>query len=401
MRVQGETVGHAGDEVGDAARPRGLVGLLETLSPFVRQILRMRQEMAEQVAHHAFGRAHHAHHPRVAIHARKQEVLDGAVSSRHLGREARQRLARLAHRIGRGRRVQGEAPGAFRDHILDHAVDQASDHLVHQTRLVDAGEAAAALVDDLPHQRDGGEILEVEQLGAQPVVDIVGIVGDVVGDGRDLRLEAGMAPELQVLQLRIIEDRRRHRAVAAGRATLAVDQRPVVLDDAFQGLPGEIEPIEGRIPALDRGHDPQRLSVVVEAAEAGEAGIQGPLARMAERRVAEVVGERQGLGKILVQAQRAGERAGDLGDFQGMGEARPVVVALVEHEYLGLVLEPAKRRRVDDPVAIAPEIAAGAARRLGVEPAAARPGIGRIGGMFGIHPGVPELTLAGRVPNYR
>ena len=44
-------------------------------------------------------------------------------------------------------------------------------------------------------QRQAGEVGEREQLGAQSVVDVVRIVGDVVGDRRDLRFGAGMAPE--------------------------------------------------------------------------------------------------------------------------------------------------------------------------------------------------------------
>ena len=37
------------------------------------------------------------------------------------------------------------------------------------------------------------EIVEAEQAGAQGIVDVVIDVGDVVGDGRCLRLEAGEA----------------------------------------------------------------------------------------------------------------------------------------------------------------------------------------------------------------
>ena len=51
---------------------------------------------------------------------------------------------------------------------------------------------------------------------------------------------------------------------------------------------------------------------------------------MAERRMAEIVGERQRLGQVLVEAERAGERAGDLGHFQRVGEPGAVVVALVD-----------------------------------------------------------------------
>ena len=66
----------------------------------------------------------------------------------------------------------------------------------------------ADLVQDFAHQRDLGEIVEREQFGAQAVVDVVGVIGNVVGDGRDLRLGAGVAPELEVLGLAVTEDRR-------------------------------------------------------------------------------------------------------------------------------------------------------------------------------------------------
>ena len=55
------------------------------------------------------------------------------------------------------------------------------------------------------------------------------------------------------------------------------------------------------------------------------------------------------------------------------------MIALVEDEHLSLVGEPAKRRRVDDPVAVAAEIAAGEARGLHEAAAAALPRIGRKG----------------------
>ena len=100
---------------------------------------------------------------------------------------------------------------------------------------------------------------------------------------------------------------------------------------------------------------------------------------MAERRMAEVMGERAGLGEILVEAERARQRARDLGDLQGVGEPRAIVVALVVDEHLRLVGEPAEGGGMDDAIAIAAEIAARGAGRLGMEPAPARRGIGGIG----------------------
>ena len=59
---------------------------------------------------------------------------------------------------------------------------------------------------------------------------------------------------------------------------------------------------------------------------------------MAERGVTEIVREADGLGEVLVEAERAGDRAGDLRHFEAVGQPRAVVVALVIDEDLGLVL---------------------------------------------------------------
>ena len=152
-----------------------------------------------------------------------------------------------------------------------------------------------------------------------------------------------------------------------------------MLDQAFQGFPGEVEAVEAGIAALQAGHHRQRLGIVVETAMGGEAQIERTFAGMTERRMAEVVGERAGLGEILFEAQSARQRARDLGDFEGMGEARAVMVALVVDEHLRLVGEAAERGGMDDAVAIATEIAARGARRLRMEPAPARRGIRGIG----------------------
>ena len=103
-----------------------------------------------------------------------------------------------------------------------------------------------------------------------------------------------------------------------------------------------LSPSNSGVAALERGDDAQGLGVVVEAAVGREARVERPLAGMAERRMAEVVRQRQRFRQILVEAERAGQRAGDLGDLQRVGQPRAVMVALVEDEHLGLV---ASRRK--------------------------------------------------------
>ena len=148
-----------------------------------------------------------------------------------------------------------------------------------------------------------------------------------------------------------------------------------MLDDPLERFPGQVEAVEIRIAMLQQGHDPQRLRVVVEAAIRHRGSIQRPLAGMAERRMAEIMRQRQRLRQVLVEPELPGQRAGDLGHLEGMGQPGPVVIALVIDEHLGLVFQPAERGRMDHPVAVAPERAAGPARRLVEQPAAAAVGI--------------------------
>ena len=94
---------------------------------------------------------------------------------------------------------------------------------------------------------------------------------------------------------------------------------------------------------------------------------------MAERRMAEVVGEAQRLGQILVEAERPGDRPADLRDFEAVGQPDPEMVAVGRDEHLGLVAQAAEGDRMDDPVAVALEDVARAARAgvdFGMGPAA-------------------------------
>jgi hypothetical protein len=109
---------------------------------------------------------------------------------------------------------------------------------------------------------------------------------------------------------------------------------------------------------------------------------------MAEGRVAEVMGQRHGLGQVLVEAQRAGHGAGDLRHLQRMGQAGAEIVALMLHEDLRLVLEPPEGRGMDDPVAVALERGAEGAFLLGTR----RPRLWAGSQAYGARMGPPGLV---------
>jgi hypothetical protein len=91
---------------------------------------------------------------------------------------------------------------------------------------------------------------------------------------------------------------------------------------------------------------------VIEPSAALQRRVERVLARMAERRVADIVGQAQGLGQILVEPERAGDHPADLRHLQAVGQADAVMIAVGRDEDLGLVTQPAERDRMDDPVAV-------------------------------------------------
>ena len=67
-----------------------------------------------------------------------------------------------------------------------------------------------------------------------------------------------------------------------------------MLEDAFARLEHQVEAVEGAVALFQQIDDAQALQVVLEAAVLLHAVVQRILAGMAEGRVAEVVGQRDG-----------------------------------------------------------------------------------------------------------
>ena len=270
-----------------------------------------------------------------------------------------------AHVVDVARRRCRDRGGARADEIRDELADHLADRLAALKLRLQAGMLPPDAAQVLGEQRQRGELLEGDESRAQAVVDVVVVVGDLVGDVGELRFEP---------RLRAVEE------APTDVAELARVLQRAMLENPFARLERQVEPAEGRVPILELVDDAERLQVVLEAAELAHAFVERVLPRVAERRVAEIMGEADRLDEVLVQAQRARDRAGDLRDFERVREPRPVEIAFVVDEHLGLVDEAAERRGVNDAVAIALELRAQRRRRLGMA-AAAR--VGRRGGVRG------------------
>ena len=188
---------------------------------------------------------------------------------------------------------------------------------------------AVALAHALAH--DGGHVLRPHDTAAHGVVEVVVDVGHAVCQANDVGLERA--------------------ARLPGR----------VVEDADARLVAEVQAAAVALDAVDDAH----ALLIVPEADAGIDRVERALSRVAERRVAEVVPETDGLGEIFVEFERAGDRAREPRDLERVRQARAVMVALRAQEHLRLVFQAAERFRVRDAVDVALEARAHLTRRLG------------------------------------
>jgi hypothetical protein len=182
----------------------------------------------------------------------------------------------------------------------------------------------------------------------------VRLLRDLVGPVDDLGLEASSRLEAEPLG-----EIQREREVARPRG---------VLEDSFAHVVRQIQP-RLVVALLETVHDADGLVVVLEAAGLGlalpEEPVEDVLPGVAERRMPEIVPDRDRLGQVLVQSQGPRDAPRDLRDLERVRQPRPEMVALVGDENLRLVLEAAERARVNDPVPVAGVMRAGVSGRRG------------------------------------
>ena len=184
-----------------------------------------------------------------------------------------------------------------------------------------------------PQHRSLLQLGLLEHACAQTVFDVVLVVRRGVRQVDDLTLEA------RALRSRA----ERIRPVLVG----------LVLQQALAHLARQIQPGTVGRPTFQSIDHAQDLLVVAKPAVVRHALVERLLAAVAERRVPDVVAQREGFAEGFVRMQRGPDAAGDLAHLEAVRQSRAVVVALVIHEDLGLVHESSERGGVRDPVAIA------------------------------------------------
>ena len=188
------------------------------------------------------------------------------------------------------------------------------------------------LPDEISQKRETFEHAEMQNPGAQSVIEIVVQIRDLVRSVRHLTLEAPLVEKF--------------------RKPDRVGPMAAVLEDSLTGLVAQVQTAIFDLPLLEEIHHPEALPVVIESARRREHLGQDALPGMAKGRMSQVMGQADGLRQILVESQHPGNGARNLRPFEGMGQTVSIVIALVMDKYLGLVLEAPKSPGVNHSVSI-------------------------------------------------
>src|ERR1700692_229824 len=154
-----------------------------------------------------------------------------------------------------------------------------------------------------------------------------------------------------------------------------------VLDDAFADFEGQVQATKGCIALFEILYDTKGVQVVVEGQAVGaHGGVERFFSRVAEGRMAEVVDQGERFSQIDVEAERRGDSARDLRNFNRVSEAIAEVVGIAARENLRFVFETAKGAGVDDAVAVALKVVAIGMGRFGEAASAGLFYLHRVGG---------------------
>ncbi len=239
-----EAVGHAGDVIFHY----GLGGLvIKAPAEFLRQQFRVGGVSVEEFADDFESHLINFDETRMAIELVKEEFLQFPSGGLGLIGEADDILGAVDD-IGEGFDVEFfETARGGRDDIRDAPIDQEADQMIVAFARRQVGIGALRLLVEFGDDGDLEKIRDGEVLGEVAVIDIVGVIGDLVSEVDELAFESR----------------------AQIRFEIAVDGHVVVgfvFDDAFARFIGEVEAAKIGVAVLDVIDDAQRLGIVIEAA---------------------------------------------------------------------------------------------------------------------------------------
>ena len=236
MLIERVGVGHASDEIADDPGAFGGTGRGFGTAPPPSGEIKGAHVVVEELGDYPLAAAHGRHDLLAAVDILEQETLERLLPLRNLGRKEDERCPGPPHIIGRADACPLDGSGAGLDHVLYHQGDEAALHLMSLPPGLDLRPPLQHVADEGANEGHVNEVVKLKQAGAEGIVYIVRIIGDVVGDGGNLGLEAGIGGEQQVGRCGdiVVTGRQSLLRITPGGRAGDVGEGTIVLEDTFE-----------------------------------------------------------------------------------------------------------------------------------------------------------------------
>src|SRR5271156_5154812 len=283
--AQQKVVGHAGDVVTNDAVARRVASLFGVLG---RHLVRMIEEESKQFVEGRDGAVAVFGDGGFGIEPRKEETFQRAVLFRDFGGESDDAFGVMADIFDRLQSRFFDLPLGIFDQVGGQTVEDLLEGFVEfqfffagGVTLIDFGVGA------FENRQVGAELLEVNQMRFVAIVEVGGVVGDFVDQVDESSFERWALVEEVFGKFGMF-----------GRVVVAR-----MLDDSFADFEGEIEPRKIQVALLEMFDDVERVQIVIEAlAEFAQAQVELFFSGVAERRMANVMDQRESFGEIGIQS---------------------------------------------------------------------------------------------------
>ena len=369
MPVHDADIGQAGHLIDDHAEPLPVVPrcIEGRPQPWLERAASVQHESVDQLGDDlplagvllvGTGTVHHVLHGD-GLHDR--DLRADLVRHDKLGRVARERPRPVAdlRRHLRGLGEAGDQPAREvleRDEVAHGSIeapwpvverDESIERSLQLRRITLVRESTVGRLDQRSSLLGGLEHGERGDTGVHGILEVMHRVGHVVGPVHDLLLDARLLPG------GVGAEPREDGEVIVIGAELAHARlpRPGVLARSIEGGPTEVEAdtlvgLGIHDLGLESTEHAEGLGIALEAPDPLREAIELGLTVVAIGRMPQIMGEAGHLDQVGIAPQGRTELAADLGDLQGVGQARAREVRDSRDHDLGLSREAAQRRRV-------------------------------------------------------
>lgn len=162
------------------------------------------------------------------------------------------------------------------------------------------------------------------------------IVGNVVGNGRELRIKDRKEWKIKIIERVKIKNGLRKRDIGMG--WIWKKKREIMIKKKLKSLKRKVEEIEIRVEMIKISEDNERMGIMVKKEEIINEIVEWVIEGMEEGSVEEIMKERERLREVLIKEKRERKRKRNMRKIDGVSKNSEVMIEIMRDEKMSIVI---------------------------------------------------------------